>query len=292
MRTTRPVMIAPQGTMSSAKHIDADADLKRRALLTQATAAAGGLALAGASVPFIASLAPNDRAKAFGAPVAFDTTVLAPGELVTVSWRGKRVWILRRTKSMLESLESDTTLLADPGSDVWSQQPNSARNESRAIRPEMFICIGLCTHLGCIPNYLPQPEALQANWPGGFYCPGHGSKFDLAGRVFKSVPAPTNLVIPPYTFVGAASVDPVRSDNDAAIDSAIAVGMAGGCPSARPSSCSSSLPHRLMRATDYREVIQGSGLCWACAGILNDMARPRPQLLRRMSAAGSGGVPN
>jgi len=199
--------------MSSAKPIDETPDLnkdgpdlKRRALLTQATAAAGGLALAGASVPFVASMLPSERARAFGAPIAVDVKALAPGELKTVAWRGKPVWILRRTKAMLASLDSDTGLLADPESQVTTQQPDYARNESRAIRPEIFVCIGLCTHLGCIPNYFPEPGSIQADWPGGFYCPCHGSKFDLAGRVFKSVPAPTNLVIPPYAYTGAASV--------------------------------------------------------------------------------------
>ena len=199
--------------MSTAKTIDEapDAneegpDLKRRALLSQATAAAGGLALAGASVPFVASLLPSERARAFGAPVEVDIGALAPGELKTVAWRGKPVWILRRTKAMLASLDADSGLLADPESRVATQQPGYARNESRAIRPEIFVCIGLCTHLGCIPNFFPRPRSVQEDWPGGFYCPCHGSKFDLAGRVFKSVPAPTNLVVPHYTYTGAESV--------------------------------------------------------------------------------------
>jgi ubiquinol-cytochrome c reductase iron-sulfur subunit len=180
--------------------------LRRRELLTQVTAAAGGLALGGALVPFVASMLPSERARAFGAPVAFDTKALVPGEIQTVAWRGKPVWILRRTKEMLASLDSDTSLLADPQSQVTSQQPNYARNEARAIRPETFVCVGLCTHLGCIPNFFPRPGSIQPDWPGGFYCPCHGSKFDLAGRVFKDVPAPTNLVIPPYHFAGDASL--------------------------------------------------------------------------------------
>lgn len=192
--------------MTSATHSKKHPDLARRELLTQATAAAGGLALAGAAVPFVASMLPSERAKAFGAPVAFDTKTLAPGELRTVAWRGKPVWILRRTKKMLASLDSDTSLLADPNSEVTSQQPAYVRNGARAIRPEIFVCVGLCTHLGCIPNFFPQPGSIQADWPGGFYCPCHGSKFDLAGRVFKNVPAPTNLVVPPYTYLGAENV--------------------------------------------------------------------------------------
>ncbi len=197
----------PARPLDQAPDIDDEGpDLKRRALLTQATTAAGGLALAGAAVPFVASLLPSERARAFGAPVKVDFGTLAPGELRTVAWRSKPVWILRRTKEMLASLDTDTRLLADPKSQVTTQQPDYARNESRAIRPETFVCIGLCTHLGCIPNYFPQPGSVGGDWPGGFYCPCHGSMFDLAGRVFKGVPAPTNLVVPPYTYTGAESV--------------------------------------------------------------------------------------
>lgn len=199
--------------MSSAEFIDRATDLggedpdpKRRALLTKAAAAAGGLALAGAAVPFVATMLPSERARALGAPVKFDLAGLAPGEMKTVAWRRKPVWILRRTKGMLASLDADTRLLADPRSEVTSQQPGYARNESRAIRAEYFVCIGLCTHLGCIPNFFPQPGSVEEDWPGGFYCPCHGSKFDLAGRVFKEVPAPTNLVVPPYTYVDGQSL--------------------------------------------------------------------------------------
>jgi ubiquinol-cytochrome c reductase iron-sulfur subunit len=177
-------------------------DPKRREELVKATAAAGGLGLAAVTYPFLASLAPSARARALGAPVEADFTGLAPGALGTVAWRGKPVWFLRRTPQMLASLEQDETLLLDPNSERASQQPDYARNRARSIKPEYFVTVALCTHLGCVPTFTPEPGAVQPDWPGGFYCPCHGSKFDLAGRVFKAVPAPTNLVIPPYKYVG------------------------------------------------------------------------------------------
>lgn len=175
---------------------------ERRRLLAGATAAVGGLALAGASVPFVASLWPSERAKAAGAPVEVDIASLRPGELKTLEWRGKPVWILRRTPAMLASLEAVRGRLSDPDSQVASQQPAYARNATRSIEPGLFITVSLCTHLGCIPTYAPQPGSIETGWPGGFYCPCHGSKFDLAGRVFKGSPAPTNLVIPPHQIRG------------------------------------------------------------------------------------------
>jgi len=175
----------------------------RREILLQATAATGGLALAAASVPFVASLFPSERARAQGAPVEVDVSPLVPGTLATVEWRGKPVWLLRRTPEMLASLESVRRALSDPDSQVASQQPEYARNPGRSIRPELFVAVSLCTHLGCIPSYAPEPGSLQPGWPGGFFCPCHGSKFDLAGRVYKGSPAPTNLVIPPYGFPSA-----------------------------------------------------------------------------------------
>lgn len=170
-------------------------------MLQQATAATGGLALAAASYPFVASLWPSERARAQGAPVEHDISRLTPGALATVEWRGKPVWLLRRTPEMLASLESIRGALTDPDSQVASQQPEYARNAGRSIRPELFVTVSLCTHLGCIPSYAPEPGSLQPGWLGGFYCPCHGSKFDLAGRVYKGSPAPTNLVVPPYAFV-------------------------------------------------------------------------------------------
>lgn len=174
-------------------------DLTRRRL-TQATAAVGGLAIAGAAAPFLASLAPSERARAAGAPVEADASRVGPGGLGTFEWRGKPVWILWRTEDMLKRLASVGDELADPDSKVSSQQPKYARNPSRSRQPELFVAVGLCTHLGCVPGYHPEPGSLQPGWPGGFYCPCHGSKFDLAGRVYRGSPAPTNLVVPPHSF--------------------------------------------------------------------------------------------
>lgn len=175
-------------------------DAARRKALVRLTAAAGGVATAGAAVPFIASLAPSERAKAAGAPVELDIGALEPAQLLTVEWRGKPVWILRRTPGMLERLASAERSLIDPRSEMSSQQPEYAKNPTRSIQPETLVTLALCTHLGCIPSFYPEPDSLQPGWPGGFYCPCHGSKFDLAGRVYRGSPAPTNLVIPPHRY--------------------------------------------------------------------------------------------
>jgi len=177
-----------------------DPDLLRREWLARAAGAAGGLAIAGAAYPFVASLEPSERARAAGAPVEAEVSSVAEGRLKSIEWRGKPVWILHRTPAMLAALGTDRRYLRDPDSEISSQQPEYARNSVRSIRPEVFVAVGLCTHLGCIPNYFPEPGSLGADWPGGFYCPCHGSKFDLAGRVFSGSPAPTNLVVPPYRF--------------------------------------------------------------------------------------------
>lgn len=181
-------------------------DPKRRAALVKATAAAGGLGIAAAGYPFLASLAPSERAKALGAPVAVDIGRLLPGDLMTVQWRGNPVWILHRTPDMLASLKEIEPELVDPDSQRSSQQPEYARNQGRSTKPEYLVTVALCTHLGCVPSFVPERGAVEKGWPGGFYCPCHGSKFDLAGRVFKDVPAPTNLVIPPYRYAGATEV--------------------------------------------------------------------------------------
>jgi len=190
--------------MSTIEQVQSPANEERRKLLTDATAAAGGLALAGASLPFLSSLAPSERAKAQGAPVEAEIASLVPGELKTLAWRGKPVWLLRRTPAMLSGLESVRAQLTDPDSQVSTQQPEYARNPTRSIRPELLVTVSLCTHLGCVPTYAPEPGAIQGDWPGGFYCPCHGSKFDLVGRVYKGSPAPTNLVIPPHQFSGGS----------------------------------------------------------------------------------------
>lgn len=168
-----------------------------------ATAGAGGALTLTAIVPFVTSLMPSERALAAGAPVEVDIGKLAPGDMMVVEWRGKPVWILNRTPEMLAALKKAEPMLADPGSEVKSQQPDYAANETRSRKPEMLVAIGICTHLGCSPSkaFTPGDPALGADWPGGFLCPCHGSTFDFAGRVFKNKPAPTNLEIPPYQYL-------------------------------------------------------------------------------------------
>jgi ubiquinol-cytochrome c reductase iron-sulfur subunit len=177
-------------------------DLGRRRLLTAATAATGAIGVAFAATPFLASWKPSARAKALGAPVEIDPSKLEPGSMLKVEWRGKPVWVLRRTPEMLASLEASTDFLLDPQSEA-STQPDFAKNTARAKNPEFFVVLGVCTHLGCSPlaKFTPGDVTVSADWPGGFYCPCHGSKFDLSGRVYRGVPAPSNLPVPPYTFM-------------------------------------------------------------------------------------------
>lgn len=177
-------------------------NLGRRQLLVKATAAAGGIGLVAAAVPFIQSMSPSEAARAAGAPVEVDINQLAPGTLVTAQWRGRPVWILHRTEQMLALLHQHPERLADPASEQ-EQQPPYARNATRSIRPQFMVMTGICTHLGCVPVYRPEvaPPDLGADWTGGFYCPCHGSRFDLAGRVLKNVPAPSNLEIPPHEYL-------------------------------------------------------------------------------------------
>lgn len=177
-------------------------DPGRRRFLTAATTVVGAVGTAFAVVPFLSSLQPSARAQAAGAPVEADISKLEPGERIIVEWRGRPVWIIRRTEEGIANLSSLTGLLADPNSER-DQQPEYARNEYRSIKAEYSVLIGICTHLGCSPAYRPEiaPDDLGSNWKGGFFCACHGSKFDLAGRVFSGVPAPTNLVVPPYQFL-------------------------------------------------------------------------------------------
>lgn len=177
-------------------------DLDKRRFLTNSTAVIGGLGAAAAAVPFLSSWKPSARAEAAGAPVEVDLSKLQLGERITIEWRGKPVWILRRTPETLAALQTIDDKVADPASEK-PQQPAYAQNEYRSINPEFLVLVGLCTHLGCVPVY--QPE-VTADWNGGFYCPCHGSRFDLAGRVFKSVPAPINLEVPPYVFLTDTSI--------------------------------------------------------------------------------------
>ncbi len=178
------------------------ADPKRRRMLVGGASVVGGLGAVSLVVPLLGSMLPSARAKAAGAPVQADLSKLTPGQLLTVEWRGKPVWVVSRTEETLKNLEEDTERLSDPASEV-EQQPEYARNIPRSIKPETLVVIGICTHLGCSPSYRPDiaPADLGADWDGGFFCPCHGSKFDLAGRVYKGVPAPTNLEIPPYRYV-------------------------------------------------------------------------------------------
>ena len=175
-----------------------------------ATAAVGGAGTAAVAVPFVSSFQPSERAKAAGASVEVDISKLAPGEKMTVEWRGKPVWILRRTPEMLKSLEQDEAQLADPQSDRQAYPtPAYAKNRARSIKPEYLITIGICTHLGCAPSDKFETGAqpsLPNDWQGGFLCPCHGSTFDLAGRVFKNKPAPDNLEIPPHMYLSDSLV--------------------------------------------------------------------------------------
>ena len=168
-----------------------------------ATAGAGGALALTAIVPFVSSLMPSERALAAGAPVEVDIGRLEAGQLMVVEWRGKPVWLLKRTPEMLAALKKAEPMLADPASAVTSQQPAYAVNETRSRNPEILVAVGICTHLGCSPSnaFTPGDPALGADWPGGFLCPCHGSTFDFAGRVFKNKPAPTNLEIPPHQYL-------------------------------------------------------------------------------------------
>lgn len=177
-----------------------DVDQKRRHFLTVATAVTGGVGIAFAMYPFLASLKPSARAQALGAPVEVPIGMLEPGEMIRVMWRGRVVYILRRDPGMLSRLHKVTDLLRDPDSADEEQQPIFAVNEYRSLKPEYLVVEGSCTHLGCAP--LAQFEVGPADdWFGGFFCPCHGSRFDLAGRVYKGVPAPANLRVPPYRFI-------------------------------------------------------------------------------------------
>jgi ubiquinol-cytochrome c reductase iron-sulfur subunit len=181
----------------------------RRRRLLAITSGLGVVGTAFALTPFVLSMMPSARAKASGAPVEVDISKLESGQMLTVEWRGKPVWILRRTPEMLKSLAAVEKLLADPESAVTDQQPEYAQNEPRSIKPEILVLVGICTHLGCSPDKRLEAgvaSGLGDDWKGGFFCPCHGSKFDLAGRVYKNVPAPTNLVVPPHAYLSETRI--------------------------------------------------------------------------------------
>jgi len=174
----------------------------RRRMLIAATSVVGAAGTAAFAAPLLISWMPSERAKAAGAPVEVNVSKVEPGQLLRVIWRGKPIWVVKRTDQMIADLPKNNALLVDPESTVVTQQPEYAKNEGRSRKPDMLILIGICTHLGCSPTYRPElaPADLGAAWKGGWYCPCHGSRFDLAGRVFKNVPAPTNLVVPPHYY--------------------------------------------------------------------------------------------
>jgi ubiquinol-cytochrome c reductase iron-sulfur subunit len=188
--------------MNDEKQVDSG----RRGLLV-ATCAAGGVAGLATAGAFVSTFQPSERAKAAGAPVEVDISGMSPGDMITVEWRGKPVWILKRTPEMVASLKKTDSQVADPNSERNPDQftPEYARNENRSRKPDLFVAVGICTHLGCSPGAKLQPGAqpsLPDDWQGGFLCPCHGSTFDLAGRVFKNKPAPDNLQVPPYMYAG------------------------------------------------------------------------------------------
>jgi ubiquinol-cytochrome c reductase iron-sulfur subunit len=180
---------------------------KRRFLVTM-TSAVGGVAALGVATPFVMSMLPSARAKAAGAPIEVDLSKVEPGMQLAVEWRGKPVWVVNRTKEMLDLLSKHDDKLTDSASETTSQQPEYCKNPTRSIKPQYLIVVGICTHLGCSPTYRSEvaPADLGPDWVGGWFCPCHGSRFDLAARVFNGSPAPTNLVIPPHKYLSDTRV--------------------------------------------------------------------------------------
>ncbi|USQ14303.1 ubiquinol-cytochrome c reductase iron-sulfur subunit [Legionella lytica] len=179
---------------------DDSVDESRRRFLLGTTCVLGGVGALCALTPLVSSWLPSAKAQADGAPIQVDLSKMEPGEQAVVEWRGKPVWIIRRTQEMLQKLNENVSQLRDPQS-FTAQQPTYAQNIHRSINPEYLVLIGICTHLGCSPKYKPTLGELGPDWPGGFFCPCHGSTFDLAGRVFKNVPAPINMEVPPHYFI-------------------------------------------------------------------------------------------
>ena len=182
--------------------IEEGVDKSKRQFLTTALSVVGAVGAGYMAVPFLSQMQPSAKAMAAGAPVEVDLSKMETGQLIRIAWRGKPVWVLNRTPEVLATLVTLDSKLADPQS-VESSQPESSKNSMRSIKPEIFVAVGLCTHLGCSPTFRPEvaPNDLGPDWKGGFFCPCHGSWFDLAGRVFRGVPAPSNLEVPPYRYV-------------------------------------------------------------------------------------------
>ena len=181
-------------------------DLNRRKFLLTATSITGAVGVTALGVPFVSSMLPSEKAKAAGASVEFNVSKVKKGQLITTEWRGQPVWILNRSEEMLDTLK-DQKNLADPNLKVTSQQPEYCQNSTRSIKPNVLVMVGICTHLGCSPSPKLSPKGeMGDSWEGGFFCPCHGSKFDLAGRVFKGSPAPTNLVVPPYRYKDESTI--------------------------------------------------------------------------------------
>ena len=179
-----------------------EVNVGRRRFLTATTAVVGAVGAGFAAVPFIKSWSPSARARFAGAPVTQDISALVEGQQMVINWRGQPIYIAKRSKAMLEVMKSLDPTLADPNSTNADQQPKYAQNPTRSIKPEISVLVGVCTHLGCAPEFLPEvkPEPFDPNWKGGYCCPCHKSRYDLAGRVLKSQPAPANLPVPPYHF--------------------------------------------------------------------------------------------
>jgi ubiquinol-cytochrome c reductase iron-sulfur subunit len=192
--------------VSGPEHANGDGaqpvDLGRRRFLTATTAVVGAAGVAAAAVPFIKSWVPSARAKLAGAPVTVDISALKEGERVIAEWRGQPIWIVKRSKAVLDALKSLDANLSDPQSENADQQPEYIKGEGRSIKPDISVLVGLCTHLGCSPEMKAEirPEPFDADWKGGYFCPCHKSKFDMSGRVYAGVPAPTNLVVPPHYY--------------------------------------------------------------------------------------------
>jgi len=187
----------------------------RRQFLVGATGVVGAVGATCVAVPFVSSWQPSEKAQAAGAPVDVDVSALAEGQMLTVEWRGKPVWVVRRSAESLAKIDAVATELRDPTSKD-SIQPSFAQNAHRSLKPEYLVMVGVCTHLGCAPLYKPNAGTITPDWQGGFFCPCHGSRFDMSGRVFKSVPAPTNLEVPPYRFLSDSMIRIGEQDKDAA----------------------------------------------------------------------------